>query len=224
MATVDHLRGRVLNTHTIPYGTFDAADTEVRKAYYGYGYRRDEDMPPLPQVESDEEAVDPEEVLFKKELHSFIGDLLDGLTSREAKVLRMRFGIELDHDMTLEEIGRTFDVSPERIRQVTAKALRKLKHPDRKLHEVVKPEDFVYRELQKSKRLRMRMYDIEMVHQGMVWLQQQLDKGIIPTKRDDVTHWIEHIRQTDNLLYNHLHDKVTEHLNRLRLPYDDGRA
>ncbi len=58
-------------------------------------------------------------------------DILDGLTPREAKVLRMRFGIEMNTDHTLEEVGKQFDVTRERIRQIEAKALRKLQHPSR---------------------------------------------------------------------------------------------
>lgn len=58
-------------------------------------------------------------------------DSLNGLTSREAKVLRMRFGIEMNTDHTLEEVGKQFDVTRERIRQIEAKALRKLRHPSR---------------------------------------------------------------------------------------------
>ena len=60
-----------------------------------------------------------------------VKDILDGLTPREAKVLRMRFGIEMTSDHTLEEVGKQFDVTRERIRQIEAKALRKLKHPSR---------------------------------------------------------------------------------------------
>ena len=56
-------------------------------------------------------------------------DVLDSLTPREAKVLRMRFGIEMNTDHTLEEVGKQFDVTRERIRQIEAKALRKLRHP-----------------------------------------------------------------------------------------------
>ena len=58
-------------------------------------------------------------------------EVLDGLTSREAKVLRMRFGIKMNTDHTLEEVGKQFDVTRERIRQIEAKALRKLRHPSR---------------------------------------------------------------------------------------------
>ena len=57
--------------------------------------------------------------------------VLDGLTAREAKVLRMRFGIDMNTDHTLEEVGKQFDVTRERIRQIEAKALRKLRHPSR---------------------------------------------------------------------------------------------
>jgi RNA polymerase primary sigma factor len=57
--------------------------------------------------------------------------VLEGLTAREAKVLRMRFGIDMNTDHTLEEVGKQFDVTRERIRQIEAKALRKLRHPSR---------------------------------------------------------------------------------------------
>jgi len=61
-------------------------------------------------------------------------EVLEGLTAREAKVLRMRFGIDMNTDHTLEEVGKQFDVTRERIRQIEAKALRKLRHPSRSDH------------------------------------------------------------------------------------------
>ena len=64
---------------------------------------------------------------LKETTHS----VLAGLTPREAKVLRMRFGIDMNTDHTLEEVGKQFDVTRERIRQIEAKALRKLRHPSR---------------------------------------------------------------------------------------------
>ena len=64
-------------------------------------------------------------------LRSSTHDVLAGLTAREAKVLRMRFGIDMNTDHTLEEVGKQFDVTRERIRQIEAKALRKLRHPSR---------------------------------------------------------------------------------------------
>ncbi|MBL4772251.1 MAG: RNA polymerase sigma factor RpoD [Alcanivoracaceae bacterium] len=64
-------------------------------------------------------------------LTNTVTSLLEGLTPREAKVLRMRFGIDMNTDHTLEEVGKQFDVTRERIRQIEAKALRKLRHPSR---------------------------------------------------------------------------------------------
>ncbi|MFD2632246.1 RNA polymerase sigma factor RpoD [Idiomarina piscisalsi] len=64
-------------------------------------------------------------------LRNSVREVLGGLTAREAKVLRMRFGIDMNTDHTLEEVGKQFDVTRERIRQIEAKALRKLRHPSR---------------------------------------------------------------------------------------------
>ena len=65
------------------------------------------------------------------------------LTPREAKVLRMRFGIDMNTDHTLEEVGKQFDVTRERIRQIEAKALRKLRHPSRaeRVHSFLEQDD-----------------------------------------------------------------------------------
>ena len=60
--------------------------------------------------------------------------MLDQLSNREAKVLKMRFGIGMNTDHTLEEVGKQFDVTRERIRQIEAKAIRKLRHPSRAEH------------------------------------------------------------------------------------------
>ena len=73
----------------------------------------------------------PIEAAMQAGLRDVVKDILDSLTPREAKVLRMRFGIEMDNDHTLEEVGKQFDVTRERIRQIEHKALRKLKHPTR---------------------------------------------------------------------------------------------
>ena len=75
--------------------------------------------------------VSPMEAAMQAGLRAVVSDLLDGLSPREAKVLRMRFGIDMSSDHTLEEVGRQFDVTRERIRQIEAKAMRKLKHPSR---------------------------------------------------------------------------------------------
>jgi len=73
----------------------------------------------------------PIEAATNENLVEATREVLEGLTSREAKVLRMRFGIEMNTDHTLEEVGKQFDVTRERIRQIEAKALRKLRHPSR---------------------------------------------------------------------------------------------
>ncbi len=76
-------------------------------------------------------AASPVESATTSGLKETTGDVLAGLTPREAKVLRMRFGIDMNTDHTLEEVGKQFDVTRERIRQIEAKALRKLRHPSR---------------------------------------------------------------------------------------------
>jgi RNA polymerase primary sigma factor len=73
----------------------------------------------------------PVEITTKESLKETTGELLSNLSPREAKVLKMRFGIDMNTDHTLEEVGRQFDVTRERIRQIEAKALRKLRHPSR---------------------------------------------------------------------------------------------
>ena len=75
--------------------------------------------------------VSPVDAATSEGLRESTQNILAGLTPREAKVLRMRFGIEMNTDHTLEEVGKQFDVTRERIRQIEAKALRKLRHPSR---------------------------------------------------------------------------------------------
>ena len=76
----------------------------------------------------------PMETATSEGLREATRGVLSGLTAREAKVLRMRFGIDMNTDHTLEEVGKQFDVTHERIRQIEAKALRKLRHPSRSEH------------------------------------------------------------------------------------------
>jgi RNA polymerase primary sigma factor len=76
-------------------------------------------------------TLTPDDAAVYSSLRSVTNEILEGLTPREAKVLRMRFGIEMNTDHTLEEVGKQFDVTRERIRQIEAKALRKLRHPTR---------------------------------------------------------------------------------------------
>ena len=79
----------------------------------------------------DSTAASPIDTATGSGLKETTGNVLAGLTPREAKVLRMRFGIDMNTDHTLEEVGKQFDVTRERIRQIEAKALRKLRHPSR---------------------------------------------------------------------------------------------
>jgi RNA polymerase primary sigma factor len=80
----------------------------------------------------DKNNYSPIEAANLENLREAIKDLIEtGLTEREAKVLMMRFGIGMNTDHTLEEVGKQFNVTRERIRQIEAKALRKLKHPSR---------------------------------------------------------------------------------------------
>jgi RNA polymerase primary sigma factor len=76
-------------------------------------------------------VVSPVDSATSEGLREATHGVLAGLTPREAKVLRMRFGIDMNTDHTLEEVGKQFDVTRERIRQIEAKALRKLRHPTR---------------------------------------------------------------------------------------------
>jgi len=79
----------------------------------------------------DGNTLAPAEAALHDSMRDVVKDILDSLTPREAKVLRMRFGIEMSTDHTLEEVGKQFDVTRERIRQIEAKALRKMRHPSR---------------------------------------------------------------------------------------------
>jgi RNA polymerase primary sigma factor len=91
----------------------------------------DDDDSHLGDFIEDTNNTAPIEAAMQAGLRDVVKDILDGLTPREAKVLRMRFGIEMSTDHTLEEVGKQFDVTRERIRQIEAKAIRKLKHPSR---------------------------------------------------------------------------------------------
>jgi RNA polymerase primary sigma factor len=91
----------------------------------------DDDDSHLGDFIEDSNTLAPIEAAVYDSLRNVTKDILDSLTPREAKVLRMRFGIEMSTDHTLEEVGKQFDVTRERIRQIEAKALRKLRHPSR---------------------------------------------------------------------------------------------
>jgi RNA polymerase sigma factor (sigma-70 family) len=132
METARRQHGKIYKGHTIPYGTLADASQALISAYYANGYLHDEDMPELPCPPQDyQEYVDPEEELSKKEMVGVVQETLETLTPRAIKVLCLRFGIGITQDYTLEEVGRAFEVTRERIRQIECKALRDLKHPSR---------------------------------------------------------------------------------------------
>jgi RNA polymerase primary sigma factor len=79
----------------------------------------------------DNNTLSPDEAALQASMRNMINDALNSLTPREAKVLRMRYGLETSTDYTLEEVGKQFDVTRERIRQIEAKAMNKLRHPSR---------------------------------------------------------------------------------------------
>ncbi|MFN3298462.1 RNA polymerase sigma factor RpoD, partial [Caldimonas sp.] len=91
----------------------------------------DDDDSHLGDFIEDTANVAPMDAAMQAGLRDVVKEILDTLTPREAKVLRMRYGIEMSTDHTLEEVGKQFDVTRERIRQIEAKAIRKLKHPSR---------------------------------------------------------------------------------------------
>lgn len=91
----------------------------------------DDDDSHLGDFLEDTQTVAPSEAIQNTSLSETVRQVLDSLSPREAKVLRMRFGIEMQSDHTLEEVGKQFDVTRERIRQIETKALRKLRHPSR---------------------------------------------------------------------------------------------
>lgn len=91
----------------------------------------DDDDSHLGDFIEDNNTLAPVDAALHASMRYVVKDVLDSLTPREAKVLRMRFGVEMSTDHTLEEVGKQFDVTRERIRQIEAKALRKLRHPSR---------------------------------------------------------------------------------------------
>ena len=93
--------------------------------------RDDEEDSVLGDFIEDEDTVTPEESATGQLLKEHVKDMLGALTEREQKILKLRFGLEDGKNHTLEEVGQEFMVTRERIRQIEAKALRKLRHPSR---------------------------------------------------------------------------------------------
>jgi len=91
----------------------------------------DEEDSQLGDFIEDKNAIQPIDTAVQSSLRDTIAEVLASLTPREERIIRMRFGLGMTSDHTLEEVGNTFSVTRERIRQIEAKALRKLKHPNR---------------------------------------------------------------------------------------------
>jgi RNA polymerase primary sigma factor len=98
---------------------------------------------PLAEVILDESQISPLNSVTNYNAREVVKDVLDKLKPHEAQVLRMRFGIDLSTEHTLEEIGQVFNLTRERIRQIEAKAIRKLKHPS-KVDKLIQISDFKY--------------------------------------------------------------------------------
>ena len=222
--------GSTYKGHTVPYGTFVGASDELKKVYYTHGYLRDEDLPEMPCPPRDyQEWVDPEEELHKKEMVNVIGEMLEGLTPREAKVLYLRFGIGLTQDYTLEEVGTRFDVTRERIRQIESKALRKMKHPQRSdvLRQLLGVYESTAQKEAEAKKLRAQwqrarenarlrdeerkraeiereLYkkkELERVYQEDKQLREKWEE-IKPMVSD--TDWVAHLKKADPAMYQEL--------------------
>jgi len=133
METVKRSRyGRMEKGRYTPYGTMAGASSELRIAYYQNGWVHDADIPELPQPKwNPDTPVTPDEVLAEQQTVVEIGTLLDELTPRQAKILRLRFGFNCP-ELTLEEVGNIFKLTRERIRQIEHKALRNLRTPERR--------------------------------------------------------------------------------------------
>jgi hypothetical protein len=146
----------------VPYGTFSNVDPEVRRVYYYYGYMHDEDMPELPCVPPElEPEICLEETVFQTQLVDLVNEALKTIKPRLAKVLRMRYGVGLSCDYTLDEVGVRFDVTRERVRQIEAKAMRLLQHPSRNLGPMAFPEQaYTPTNLQKN--------DLQSIHKRWV--------------------------------------------------------
>ena len=205
--------GIVRKGDRIPYGTLVNASYELRQAYYYHGYRNDEDLPELPcdPTYEGQPAVDPEEVVARHEMHRVVAEILDSLTRREAQVLRMRFGIGTSKEYTLEEIGNKFKVTRERVRQIEAKALRKIKPPTRRdaLAQFVYPGHIkttadIQREKEKAIE-RIMAQDIE-IHSQIIAKRSTRPELQAPPPAG--TSWVDHLKQNAPDVYQTLKDHV----------------
>jgi RNA polymerase sigma factor (sigma-70 family) len=234
--TVKRNYGKISKGHRIPYGTMVGVDPEIRLAYYSHGYKEDSMLPEIPCPPVDAEYVDPEEELFKKEMVGVVQEALETLTPRAIKVLCLRFGIGLDCDYTLEEVGRTFEVTRERIRQIEVKALRDLKHPQRseKLRQLLGYYQTTADKEAKEKKLQRqwarareaaleRDRELEQFKATLAWKEKATRREIerayeedlrLRAKWDEIepmvsdTDWVKHLKAEQPEMYQELKDLV----------------
>ena len=209
-------RGQICHDHTIPYGTFNEDNEEARHAYYNYGYRRDEDLPELPCMPMElAQDICPEEELFKKEMAFLVCDALNNLSPRYSKVLRMRFGIDVGADYTLDEVGAVFELSKERIRQIQKKGMRLLKAPKRGLQDVANPEDYkTLAQREREMKEGRRKFEAEMQIQDRYRLaalhmpakKKELWEELKPALKDAA--WLSDVRVSNPETYQELKDLV----------------
>lgn len=216
--------GKVRRGNDLPYGTLAGASQELITAYYYFGYRHDDDLPPLPEVEPDPpEETDPEELMAKADLRRVIDEMLEELGPRNARVIRMRFGIGLGYDYTLEEIGAAYDVTRERIRQIEAKALRHLKHPRRSSaldsfvrYDSLKTSADKAKELEEERKrqeeLKQRMAAYETERLATKEMHRKARKEAVVRIPED-TSWVAHLQRTNPELYASLKQHVDKYVN-----------
>lgn len=131
-------RNKIFKGHSVPYGSMAGISLETRTCYYTHGYKNDHDLPDLPYVSTVmEEESDPEAELYIKELNALLHEALANLSPRQAKVLSLRFGIGINFERTLSEVGVVLGITPERIRQIEGAAMRNIRKPFIKIYNML---------------------------------------------------------------------------------------
>lgn len=211
-------RGRVCKGHEIPYGTFTDGDEDsvLRKTYYYYGCRKDEDLPELPVDELEDVVVDPFTELHRKEVAAVLNAMLDTLGPREAKILRLRYGLDMGSERTLDEVGSYYGVSKERVRQIEAKALRKMKHPQRSdilLEAWLTPETTEDKRKKFEAQQKANREVFERQRQELLARTQKVqEQRELRRAGYESPAWAEHLAWTNPDLYNRLQRLTAENV------------